>query len=366
MSLILDTENYSLQIAESYRSLAIIHSSVERISKRLSKLTKKTSTVKRLVKCESKKFPKDVNAINRRQKVLLTSYNKLISSIKKFSSSKKEIKSPAEAEAADVIVINDDDTDDVVSSVNTEQQQQQQQQTSPPVDPNIAFMNVLRTCPVCQESMKAESMVAASCSHWICYECFKKLPSKRCPLCNIEMEMCIRYKLNGTNICFSNEPIVPYEYCASEIDPPDNDMNYDDDDVATVADDDDDDDYNVQSSYSDIDSLEFDTDEEEERDIFTISDTEEITDALNREIERVSRSEDSQDEYNSNNESEGDRLYSINEESRAIHRELSSLSTRINIRNNRNGSVEDSLTVNISTNTSRRRPTILRRSNRTQ
>ena len=79
----------------------------------------------------------------------------------------------------------------------------------PPQPPNKQetlklFIDMHHDCPVCLETFKTEQMVACKCSHWLCGDCFSKMRTAVCPLCNDNITDCIVYKLSGDNLKYKS------------------------------------------------------------------------------------------------------------------------------------------------------------------
>ena len=66
------------------------------------------------------------------------------------------------------------------------------------------FIDMHHDCPVCLETFKTEQMVACKCSHWLCGDCFSKMLTAVCPLCNDNITDCIVYKLSGENLKYKS------------------------------------------------------------------------------------------------------------------------------------------------------------------
>lgn len=200
---------------------------MEKVLRRLRRLKHRHGAVKRLLFKNDNGLPTDAHSLQLRKQLaakvvqhMSLDINTLIDAVTVISTppplpphqstvSNDVCNSGNAPSTSSVIVIDDDDDDDDDSGVaaNTNNVSNIPEGRDEPVHHNIQFMESIRRCPICWEDMKTEHMVASSCSHWLCCECFKKLQSKRCPLCNVEMTMCIRYTLNGTNLCFSSEQL---------------------------------------------------------------------------------------------------------------------------------------------------------------
>lgn len=190
---------------------------MEKVLRRLRRLKHRHGAVKRLLFKNDNGLPTDAHSLQLRKQLaakvvqnISLDINTLIDAVTVISTPPPlpPHQSTNTLSASNVIIINDDDDDDDGGMAdNTNNVSNIPERRDEPVHHNIQFMETIRRCPICWEDMKTEHMVASSCSHWLCCECFKKLQSKRCPLCNVEMTMCIRYTLNGTNLCFSSEQL---------------------------------------------------------------------------------------------------------------------------------------------------------------
>lgn len=80
------------------------------------------------------------------------------------------------------------------------------------------FLGIIRECPVCLDNFTSDKMISTSCCHWVCAECFERMPSVRCPMCNLAMTACLRYELVGVNLKFTPVRVKPVNYSFTEED----------------------------------------------------------------------------------------------------------------------------------------------------
>lgn len=112
---------------------------------------------------------------------------KKISNIKNFNIPKTSSSSTAAATTVDIY-------ENVLQRLTTSNKQETLK----------LFIDMHHDCPVCLETFKTEQMVACKCSHWLCGDCFSKILTAVCPLCNDNITDCIVYKLTGDNLKYKS------------------------------------------------------------------------------------------------------------------------------------------------------------------
>lgn len=65
------------------------------------------------------------------------------------------------------------------------------------------FMNIKRECPICYNDFPTGRLIFAPCSHCYCMDCFEKFENIKCPMCMLDIPICIKYEINGDNLKYS-------------------------------------------------------------------------------------------------------------------------------------------------------------------
>lgn len=201
MSISMNSDQLS-SFMKASMAIGSITCSLNTISHRMGKMTAKVKCLQDMINVAitevistKENTTADVVTLINRTKTLEKFYTTITSDITQIVPQQ-----PPAIKQDDVIVIDEDD----------------EEHPSPPDDPilitNKQFINVQRECPICFVAHTTDKMVAAQCSHWMCCECFHKMPNTRCPLCNADIQSCIQYDLYGDNLKYKTVHLQPIQY----------------------------------------------------------------------------------------------------------------------------------------------------------